>query len=193
MPESFPKFSLLSVFLSFYLLSSSGDSSNNWTNFRPWIHSLSVYRSSKTLNRGLSSRLKLPLRFEPPPSPLLRDESDQDSSLFFLREPRIKPDGVGVMLLEKVRGGKDEKETAYFPFPPPAYFALSPRTPLGLIVIKSVLSRNYSVTRVRFRYSWMDGFLECDRGERKRLNDLNRGKFRIIFRNEDESNSIQIV
>lgn len=75
MPESFPKFSLLSVFLSFYLLSSSGDSSNNWTNFRPWIHSLSVYRSSKTLNRGLSSRLKLPLRFEPPPSPLLRDES----------------------------------------------------------------------------------------------------------------------
>lgn len=96
------------------------------------------------------------------------------------------------MLLEKVREGKDEKETAYFPFPPPAYFALSPRTPLGLIFIKSVLSRNYSVTRVRFRYSWMDGFLECDRGERKRLNDLNRGKFRIIFRNEDESNSINI-
>lgn len=49
------------------------------------------------------------------------------------------------------------------------------------------------MTRVRFRYSWMDGFLEYDRGERKRLNDLNRGKFRIIFRNEDESNSIQIV
>lgn len=47
------------------------------------------------------------------------------------------------------------------------------------------------MTRVRFRYSWMDGFLESnDRGERKRLNDLNRGKFRIIFRNEDESNSI---
>lgn len=119
MPESFPKFSLLSVFLSFYLLSSSGDSSNNWTNFRPWIHSLSVYRSSKTLNRGLFSRLKLPLRFEPPPSPLLRDESALRPRFqpLFLREPRIKPDGVGVMLLEKVRGGKDEK--AYFPFPSP--------------------------------------------------------------------------